>query len=75
MFNSPADEEVACKRCPAGFFCPWLNQLPQLCPVGSYSSREASFCSPCALGYICPGGSNSSTPEDMQCPLGKVHFR
>ncbi|XP_072885876.1 uncharacterized protein [Hemitrygon akajei] len=62
--------EVACKHCPAGYFCPWPDKLPQPCPAGSYSSHGASSCSSCLPGYTCPEGSNSSAPEEQQCPLG-----
>ena len=60
--------------CPVGRYSTAGSASCVLCPVGTYGDSvglTTPACSgPCAVGYICPPGSNTSTPF-LSCPVGR----
>jgi hypothetical protein len=60
--------------CPTGRYSTAGMGSCLACPAGTYGDSvglTSSACSgPCAEGYVCPPGSNSSTPV-LSCPVGR----
>ena len=66
---------LACKICPAGFYCPksgLVNPVPCpdgfVCPPGTKSLGQANV--PCPIGHFCRGGS-----KKRKCPAGSYQVK
>eukprot|EP00347_Sterkiella_histriomuscorum_P005935 403354701 len=75
--NSPTPvKSTGAYPCPRGYYCPKGAQAVEVCPVGTYTFREAAmsidFCDYCQAGYYCSYGSIEPTdcPEGNYCPIG-----
>ncbi|CAF1082439.1 unnamed protein product [Rotaria magnacalcarata] len=64
--NHSASE--SCAVCEAGFMCPFANQNPVACPVGTYTScTRQSCCSVCPVGTY---NTRIASTDCEKCPAG-----
>ena len=60
--------EGYCKKCPAGYQCPRVDQDKLECPVGTYSYEGATSCTMCPMGFRC---LDKKGKYIVKCSLGQ----
>jgi hypothetical protein len=66
-YYQDANNQLFCKQCPPGYYCPYgaPDKLP--CPAGSWSIGAQEYCTLCLAGFECP---STTMPQSNACLIG-----